>query len=128
MRGLATVAIVGFTLACTAPASAQGVLDGPLTAPDAAAAPKVPAASSTSKPRKKAPRHAAAKAAPAVPVFARETPDRQAPQRPATKADDPLSVGMKWNGSNDNSSQTRVQNYNGTAAGTGAEVGLKLHF
>ena len=42
--------------------------------------------------------------------------------------DNPLSLGMKWNGSNDNASQTRVQNYGGDAAGTGAAVGLKLHF
>ncbi len=41
---------------------------------------------------------------------------------------DPLSLGMKWNGSNDNARDTRVQNYDGNAAGTGAEVGLKLHF
>ena len=35
---------------------------------------------------------------------------------------------MKWNGSNDTARDTRVQNYDGTAEGTGAEVGLKLHF
>ena len=40
----------------------------------------------------------------------------------------PLSLGMKWNGSNDSAGQTRVQNYNGNTQGTGAEVGLKLHF
>ena len=40
----------------------------------------------------------------------------------------PLSLGMKWNGSNDNAVQTRTQNYGGDAQGAGAEVGLKLHF
>ena len=46
----------------------------------------------------------------------------------AEQASDPLSLGMKWNGSNDSAEQTRIQNYGGTAAGTGASVGLNYHF
>lgn len=48
--------------------------------------------------------------------------------RKAAASDNPLSLGMKWNGTNDTTTQTRVQNYGGEATGTGAEVGLKLHF
>ena len=61
------------------------------------------------------------------------------PERPSSRAPrpslpsrprpaDPLSFGMKWNGSNDNAAQTRIENLNGNATGTGAEVGMKLHF
>ena len=46
----------------------------------------------------------------------------------ASPAADPLSFGMQWNGSNDSARATRVQNYDGDAAGTGASVGMKLHF
>ena len=41
---------------------------------------------------------------------------------------EPLEIGGKWSGSNDTAEKTRVENYNGAAAGTGGEVGLKLHF
>ena len=41
---------------------------------------------------------------------------------------DPVEIGGKWNGSNASSAQTRSENYNGDAAGTGGSVGLKLHF
>ena len=37
-------------------------------------------------------------------------------------------LAMKWRGNNDTQTQTRVQNLDGNAQGTGAEVGLKLHF
>lgn len=40
----------------------------------------------------------------------------------------PLTLGMKWNGNNDSAGQTRIENLHGGAVGTGAEVGLKLHF
>ena len=41
---------------------------------------------------------------------------------------EPLEIGGKWSGSNDTAEKTRVDNYNANAAGTGGEVGLKLHF
>ncbi len=46
----------------------------------------------------------------------------------ATAPTDPVSFGMKWNGSNDSAGQTRIENLNGGATGTSAEVGMKLHF
>ena len=54
-------------------------------------------------------------------------PSRQAVVSHA-KPVDPIELGGKWNGANDDASKTRVQNYNGDATGTGGEVGLKLHF
>ena len=54
------------------------------------------------------------------------TPARAASR--ATAPDNPLSLGLKWNGNNDTATQTRAQNYGGEAAGAGASVGLKLHF
>ncbi len=54
---------------------------------------------------------------------------KPAPRKPvAVPTSDPLSLGMKWNGSNDSAEQTRIQNYGGTATGTGASVGLNYHF
>ncbi len=44
------------------------------------------------------------------------------------RPNDPVEIGGKWNGSNASSAQTRAENYNGDAAGTGGAVGLKLHF
>ena len=41
---------------------------------------------------------------------------------------EPLEVGGKWSGSNDTAEKTRVENYNAGAAGSGGEVGLKMHF
>ena len=41
---------------------------------------------------------------------------------------EPLEIGGKWSGSNDTAEKTRADNYNANAAGSGGEVGLKLHF
>ena len=50
------------------------------------------------------------------------------PRAATARTPDPLSLGLKWNGSNDNAEQTRIQNHGGTAAGTVASVGLNYHF
>lgn len=105
-----------------APAAAQSALDGPLAPPDAPA----PAPAHHAKAKAKRVHHAAAK--PAQPSADIPAPSARA-ARPAKAApDDPVSLGMKWNGSNDTAAQTRYENLNGNAPGTGAEVGLKLHF
>lgn len=124
MRAKVMVAALSMAVAWAAPAGAQSPLDGPLAAPDAPAA-------ATPKPHAKAkakkPRHVASKPAPDVEATpervpaAAEAPSRRAPA-------DPLSLGMKWNGSNDTAGQTRSQNLDGGAFGSGAEVGMKLHF
>jgi hypothetical protein len=109
-------------------ASAQSLTDGPLSAPGANE--PVPAKAHAPKGHKAAAKtthHKEAKASrplpdppePAVPVAAK---------RPSGEPTDPLSLGMKWNGSNDNAEKTRIQNYGGDAAGTGAAVGLNYHF
>jgi len=57
-----------------------------------------------------------------------EQPENAKAEHSTAITPDPLSFGMKWSGSNDTAEKTRVQNYNAGADGTGAEVGLKLHF
>ncbi len=107
-------------------ACAQTLPDGPLAAS--------PSQGETHAPRKATfKKHAAKPHAPAPSAARDPNAPARAPAMPtaaagAAAADDPLSFGMKWNGSNDNGVQTRTQNYNGNAAGTGAEVGMKLHF
>ena len=124
MRAKLIMAALSVAAAWVVPAAAQSSLDGPLAAPDAPAA-------TTLKPhakvKAKKPRHVATKPAPdaearpeRVPT-ATDIPSREVPA-------DPLSLGMKWNGNNDSAAQTRSQNLDGGAVGTGAEVGMKLHF
>ena len=140
------VACLACCLALAGPATAGPLTDGPLAGPDAAAPPMTGDAKTgrarrvtrTKTPATKMPatKTRAAKAAnataadlddgrgPAMPPAAKPAP-RKPVSEPAT---DPLSLGMKWNGSNDSAEQTRIQNYGGTAAGTGASVGLNYHF
>lgn len=120
LPGIAIALVIG--VASAGAAAAQSSTEGPLAVPNA-----VPTKAKSSKPshHKK--------------VVHRETTQSsdyntssQIPQ-PVIHAGhdapaDPLSLGMKWNGSNDDARATRVQNYDGNAVGTGAEVGLKLHF
>ena len=110
--------------------------EGPLGAPSPVAQSRAPSAS-TSEPHQAATSRAvhrrhAAKTHATRPAARDQNAPAATPTAAATtaasRADDPLSFGMKWNGSNDNGVQTRTQNYNGNAEGTGAEVGLKLHF
>ena len=110
------------------PCHAQTALEGPLAVPAAAAAP-IPNSAAKGKKRRAVAKPTRESAAP--PAVGSEAPrahaDPVADRGPKT-ADPALSLGMKWNGSNDSAEQTRSQNYNGDAHGTGAEVGLKLHF
>ena len=128
MRSLAfltAVLLVGLSSATRA----QSAFEGPLAAPsDQSPAPasarlKKPLNGAAKKKAGSSASHAAGTEMPRVPA--------QPVAEPGAKTSapvSPLSLGMKWNGSNDNAGQTRVQNYNGNAQGTGAEVGLKLHF
>ena len=102
---------------------AQGALEGPLGAPDASIAAPV-----GKTPGTKQKNHRARKADMSEATKARATSASLPEPKTASETVNPLSLGMKWSGSNDNAEQTRVQNYGGAAAGTGAEVGLKLHF
>ena len=125
--GLMGAAALVASLAGNVPALAQSPLDGPLVSPDAPA--PAPAPHSTKAKPKKI-RHAAAK--PVAPSDG-TTPPAHIPAADAAPASsgapaDPLDLGMKWNGNNDNAAQTRSQNLDGNAFGTGAEVGMKLHF
>ena len=116
---------------------AQSLPDGPLSAPNAIVTPPAKAApakaaspktalAKTRKPKKAA---AAAVADPLADTVPERRPTKAATAKPVKDTSaDPLSLGMKWNGSNDNAEQTRIQNYGGGAAGTGASVGLKYHF
>lgn len=129
MSGVGRLLGVAATIVTISGAAAQG-LSGPLAGPDGAS------------PATKATKHSAAhrakpaKAAKQVALPASEGWSTRAPAKPSaetiaakpTAPADPLSFGMKWNGSNDNAAQTRIENLNGNATGTGAEVGMKLHF
>lgn len=124
-----TVAVL-VSLSVASTAEAQG-LAGPLAATDATTT-VVP---HVAKPVKRPARHSktAASKRTAAPAAARLPTDPVVPiSNPAgtsaTSPTNPVSFGMKWNGSNDNASQTRIENLNGQATGTGAEVGMKLHF
>ena len=118
---------VGLTGAVwVAPASAQSPFDGPLAAPDA---PALPAPKARARTKPKASRHAAARPVAVPDAAARPVPTNAdaPPPSPGAPAD-PVSLGMKWNGSNDTAAQTRYQNGPENAFGSGAEVGMKLHF
>ncbi len=126
VRAMPLVVIV---LTATSAATAQGLF-GPLDTPSAASSPTKPAKHATAH-RVKA---AIAARRTTVPPSARlpsEVPAVPAAETGVAKPNapvDPISFGMKWNGSNDSAGQTRIENLNGNATGTGAEVGMKLHF
>ncbi len=107
-------------------ASAQ---EGPLHEPSAvpAAAKTRPAKAAKTRARKTGSLPTKADALP-QPSSAPTSLPFSAARRNATTPANPISFGLKWNGANDTAERTRVQNYNGEAAGTGAAVGLKLHF
>ena len=115
-----------FLLGLAAPTRSQSTFEGPLAAPGAA----------LEKPVAKPKKHQAAKPAKTSKATQagdfKQVPPRATPpvipDQKTPSVSDPVSLGMKWNGSNDGTTQTRTQNYNGGAQGTGAEVGLKLHF
>lgn len=110
-------------------ARAQGLSD-PLDTPTAASTPTKPSKHAAAH-RAKAANTARRTAVPASARLPLETPAVPVAQTSVAKSNtpvDPISFGMKWNGSNDSASQTRLENLNGNATGTGAEVGMKLHF
>lgn len=131
---LSTLAAVTFAIVLAAPALAQTA--APSNASNAGSGTPIGPA----KPARHAKVRRHVKAAPAAPTpvvhnawddvpdpHALPTPNDHT-KIPATTGAAPVSFGMKWNGSNDSSTQTRVQNYNGTAEGAGAELGMKMHF
>ena len=132
---------IAFLVLAASAASAQ-VNEGPLAYPSAAASspdrpskvkqPKPAKAARNAKGVKPHTRKAATAEAPVADAagaeHAREVPVSNADRRAAPTSGDPIDFGMKWNGANDSAEKTRVQNYGGNAEGTGAEVGLKLHF
>ena len=126
MRIVLIVFLVG--LSGMGVAKAQSLLGGPLSnsapsvSPTAAEGPRK--AAKTAHPKVSHPKTASHAKIPATDAAKAGTPERDTPVARRTTEEDPLSLGMKWNGSNDNASQTRVQNYGGEAAGTGAAVGL----
>ena len=135
MRTFRALTIVMAFAAMSAVALAQ-VPEGPLVDPAVTPAPAKPVKSKlVKKLHKKASAVASTKTG-AVPSDSVPTKAAAVPGSvPSSRADhhgttttDPVSFGMKWNGNNDTAEKTRVQNYGGDAAGTGAAVGLKLHF
>lgn len=116
-------------LLISAPAFAQSATEGPLASPDASPTPKASKPPAKKKVAHKGAKTTHAKAATADDEAGGARPDAQPIlHAPGGAPADPLSFGMKWNGANDDARGTRVQNYNGDAQGTGAEVGMKLHF
>lgn len=126
MRALLLCASIALVLGA-ASAFAQSPLEGPLAAPDfapLATPPKPKATKGTHRKSTKTARRAPPKTDDAPAADGAAQPLVQPSGGPAN----PVDFGMKWNGSNDNAAQTRAQNYDGSAQGTGAEVGMKLHF
>ena len=129
-------------LAC--PLRAQSLTDGPLASPEMPASSKatkgeaINGKSATHAKTSAAKTHAARTTrknnAKADDLDGGSEPNAAPTAKPTTRkpmiepATDPVSLGMKWNGSNDSAEQTRIQNYGGTAPGTGASVGLNYHF
>lgn len=121
-------------------AAAAQVGTGPLAEPNEVSSGAKPAATTGAKVARKtgrgrARRHASKANSPAAqqPLGdaageRRSAPISSADHRVGGDTNGPISFGMKWNGANDSAEKTRVQNYDGNAEGTGAEVGLKLHF
>ena len=133
------------------PSLAQSSTEGLARATDAAVAAKPArkghsnagksAAASRTKPQANKAADGAPDASKALPAWMTVDPGRVAhapsasslPNEPKSvvshvPSNDPLEFGGKWNGSNDTAEKTRADNYNGNAAGTGGEVGLKMHF
>ena len=132
MRVSGVLACLTCCLVLATPSWGQSLLDGPLAAPDARTPSKAVRAKPAKAPTAKA---RAAKTTSGVDAKAahlddqRESPSKPMPHRSAAEpTPDPLNLGMKWNGSNDTAEQTRIQNYGGSATGTGASVGLNYHF
>ena len=121
---IATVAALLIASSWVGAGHAQ-VAESPLSQPDAPVAVRKPPAKAA-KPANKAHVRKSATASSLPPRAAPTVPSAEG--TPPAIADDPLSFGFKWQGTNDTAEKTRVQNYNGTATGTGAAVGLKLHF
>ena len=128
-RGAKQLILMMLAMSASSAVMAQA-LEGPLAAVDEPTEP-----SSTPKSAK----HATARRAKPVakrtetPLAKRlpsptATPTAEVGAAKSTAPTDPVSFGMKWNGSNDSVGQTRIENLNGNAVGTGAEVGMKLHF
>ena len=137
-RVLSVPACLIICLGFSGPSWGQSLTDGPLAGPDAPTSIEPfkgtqPARAKTSTAKNHAARTKKRNNAQAADLDGRREPapstSKPAPSRPAKgPAPDPFSLGMKWNGSNDNAEQTRIQNYGGSAAGTGASVGLNYHF
>ena len=119
---LVTMAVIGASV--TTCALAQSAVQGPLGAPSVAA--------KSAKPKHRKPIKIAHHANPptASPAYGAvpPPPTEALPVAHSASPTDPVDFGMKWNGSSDSARETRVQNYNGDAEGTGAQVGMKLHF
>ena len=118
MRGAGSIAVI---LAATTIAAAAASQE--LASPDAAARAGKHAAAHRSK--------AASRRASAAARLPADVPSPSGAEVTSAKVavpSDPLSFGMKWNGSNESAGQTRIDNLNGGAVGTGAAVGMKLHF
>ena len=137
-RVLSVPARLIICLGLAGPSWGQSLTDGPLAGPDAPASIEPfkgtpPARAKTSTAKNRSTRTTRRNSSQAADLDGRREPapstSKPAPSRPAKAlAPDPFSLGMKWNGSNDNAEQTRIQNYGGSAAGTGASVGLNYHF
>ena len=131
-RSIGVALAAGLAMAATAmPALAQSPLDGPLASPDATP-PAVHAATPHARFKPRKVRHAAAKGA-KVPAAESDAAvprptSAEAPSSSKTAPGDAVDLGMKWNGSNDGSAQTKFQSGPNTSPGSGAEVGMKLHF
>lgn len=111
-------------------ALAQVGTEAPLAAPNAIAGPAQDAKPAKHKAvkHKKAVHHDASHAQNGFPTDRAAASRELALPSSGTAPADPLSFGMTWNGNSDNARETRVQNYNAAAPGSGAEVGMKLHF
>ncbi len=129
MRRLLMGASFAALAAMSGPGSAQSLEQGPLAAP-------APAAIAAMRHKAK-PRHRGSAKTEANMRGPRVDDERNGPARAALPPagqgaangyGDPVSFGMKWNGSNDTARETRIQNFDGTNSGTGAELGMKLHF
>lgn len=130
MPGTGRMMAVAVGLCVAGAAHAQG-LAGPLapsdSPPTAAAVGAAPVKRSARRAKAAAPKRTAVPASARLPAEPR-VPVPEPVAAGASGGTNPVSFGMKWNGSNDNAAQTRIENLNGQATGTGAEVGMKLHF
>ncbi len=138
VRVSAILACLAYCLLPAGPSRAQSLTDGPLAAPATVPAPKGSKGKTSTRAKAPGKGRTARKPSTANATAADLDDGREPTATPASKpvprrsaaqpVSDPLSLGMKWTGSNDNAEQTRIQNYGGAAAGTGASVGLNYHF